>query len=62
MRDTITLTREEAGEIFKAVSGIGELLKVLRSRPENAAVTYAIMSNLTVIRTTLARMPRAHSN
>jgi len=62
MTDTITLSRERVSEIHKAVNGIGELLKALPAKPENAAVTYAIMSNLAAIRMNLAGVPRAGSN
>ena len=58
MTDTITLSRESGSEIFRAVNGIGELLKTIPAKPENAAVTYAIMSNLAVIRMNLAGVPR----
>jgi hypothetical protein len=53
MTENITVSREQAGEIFKALNGIGKLLKMLPSKPENAAVMYAIMSNLTVIQMNL---------
>jgi hypothetical protein len=53
MTNNITVSREQAGEIFKALNGIGKLLKMLPSKPENAAVMYAIMSNLTVIQINL---------
>jgi hypothetical protein len=62
MTDNITVSRKQAKEIFKALNGIGELLKTLPSRPENAAVMYAIMSNLTVIQTNLTGMARVNSN
>jgi hypothetical protein len=62
MTDTITLSRERASEIVKAVNGISALLKALPAKPENAAVTYAIMSNLAVIQMNLAGAPRATSN
>ena len=62
MTDAVTLSRERASEIFKAVNGIGKLLKALPAGPENAAVIYAIMSNLAVIQMNLAGMPRASSN
>jgi hypothetical protein len=62
MKNQIILSREQAHEIFKAVNGIGELLKRLPSMPENATVMYAIASNLAVIQTNLAGMPRASSN
>ena len=58
----ITVSQEQVKEIFKAISGIGELLKRLPSKPEDAPVTYAIMSNLSVIQMTLTAMPRASSN
>ena len=62
MTDNITVSREQAREIFKALNGIGELLKTLPSKPENAGVLYAIMSNLTVIQMNLTGTPRAGSN
>lgn len=62
MTDNITVSRAQAKEIFKALNGIGELLQILPSKPENAAVMYAIMSNLTVIQTNLTGMPRVNSN
>jgi hypothetical protein len=62
MMNDITVSQEQAREILKAVNGIGELLKRLPSRPEDAPVKYAIMSNLGVIQMTLTGMPRASSN
>jgi hypothetical protein len=62
MTDTIIVSRKQATEILKAVNGIGELLKTLPARPENAAVMYAMMSNLTVIQMNLTGMPRVSSN
>jgi hypothetical protein len=62
MTDTVILNREQATNIFKAIHGIGRLLKALPARPENAAVMYAIMSNLAVIQTNLVEMPRVSSN
>ena len=62
MTDNITLSREQVTEIFKALNGIGELLKTLPSEPANAAVMYAIKSNLTVIQQNLTGMPRVNSN
>lgn len=62
MTNTITLSRERASEIVKAANGIGELLKALPAQPENAAVMYAIMSNLAVIQMNLAGVPRASPN
>ena len=62
MTDHIIVTREQATEIFKAVNGVGALLKHFPPKPENHAVVYAIMSNLAVIQTNLAGVPRATSN
>ena len=62
MTDNITVSREQATQIFKALNGIGKLLKTLPSKPENAAVMYAIMSNIAVIQTNLIGMPRVSSN
>ena len=62
MMNDITVSHEQAKEIFKAIDGIGELLKRLPSKPEDAPVRYAIMSNLNVIQVTLTGMPRASSN
>ena len=62
MTDNITVSREQAAQIFKALNGIGELLKTLPSRPGNASVMYAIMSNIAVIHTNLIGMPRVSSN
>ena len=56
------VSQEQAKEILKATNGIGELLKRLPSKPEDAPVKYAIMSNLSVIQMTLTGMPRASSN
>ena len=60
--DSITVSREQATQIFKALNGIGELLKTLPSKPENAGVLYAIMSNIAVIQTNLIGIPRVSSN
>jgi hypothetical protein len=60
--NNITVSHEQVSEIFKAMSGIGELLKHLPSRPEDAFVKYAIMSNLDAIRMNLAGIPRDSSN
>jgi hypothetical protein len=62
MMNDITVSQEHAKEIFKAINGIGELLKRLPSKPEDAPVKYAIMSNLNLIQMTLAGIPRASSN
>ena len=62
MADNITVSREQATQIFKALNGIGELLKTLPSKLENAGVMYAIMSNIAVIQTNLIGIPRVSSN
>jgi hypothetical protein len=62
MTDNITVSHEQVGEIFKALHGIGELLKTLSTKPEDAAVMYAIVSNLTVIQMNLTGMPQVNSN
>ena len=62
MTDDITVSREQATQIFKALNGISELLKTLPSKPENAAVMYAIMSNVAIIQSNLTGMPRVGSN
>jgi len=62
MTDSITVSREQATQIFKALNGIGELLKTLPSKPENAGVMYAIMSNIAAIQTNLIGIPRVSSN
>jgi hypothetical protein len=60
--NSINVTHEQAKEILKAIDGIGELLKRLPSKPEDASVKYAIMSNLAVIRMNLTGRPSASSN
>jgi hypothetical protein len=62
MTDSITVSREQATQVFKALNGIGELLKTLPSKPENEGVLYAIMSNIAVIQTNLIGIPRVSSN
>jgi hypothetical protein len=62
MTDDLTVSREHATEIVKAIRGIGALLKRLPPTPENALVLYAIMSNLALIQSNLTGMPRASSN
>ena len=62
MMSDITVSQKQTREIFKAINGIGELLKQLPPTPEDAPVKYAIMSNLSVIQITLTEMPRASSN
>ncbi len=58
----IILTQNEATEIFKALSGIVELLKALPSTRQSAPAMYAIMSNLAIIRMNLAGVPPVNSN
>jgi hypothetical protein len=63
MTDQVTLSREQAREIFDAINGgINGILKTLRGQPENLAWMYAIMSNLAVIHINLAGIPRVTSN
>ena len=62
MTNNITVSPEQAKEIFRAINGIGELLKRLPSNPEDAGLKYAITSNLAVIQMNLAGMPRVTSN
>jgi hypothetical protein len=62
MMNSISVSHDQTKEIFKAMNGIGELLKRLPSKPEYAPLKYAIMSNLTVIQMSLTGMPRASSN
>ena len=62
MMNDIIVSHEQAQQIFKAINGIGELLKRLPSRPEDAPVKYAIMSNLSLIQMNLTGMPRVSSH
>ena len=62
MDDSVRLTREQVTEIFNALRGIGNLVKGLTPKSGNAAELYAVMSNLAVIQTTIAGLPRASSN
>jgi hypothetical protein len=62
MTNSVTLSREQVDEIFKALGGIGNLLKGLASNQENVSQVYAIMSNLAVIQANLTGMPRVTSN
>jgi hypothetical protein len=57
----ITVSHEQVEEVFKAISGIGELLKRLPSKPADAPVKSAIMSNLSAMMN-LTKMPRGSSN
>jgi len=57
-----TVNREQARDIFRALDGIGNLVKGLASKPGNAAEVYAIISNLAVIQANLSGMPRVSSN
>ncbi len=58
----ITVPREQVQEIFRAINGIGELLKRLPIKSEDAPVKYAVMSNLSVIQMNLTGVPLANSN
>ena len=60
--DSVRLTREQVTEIFKAFRGIGNLVNGLTPKSGNRAELYAVMSNLAVIQTTIAGLPRASSN
>ena len=60
--NSVTLSREQISDIFKALGGITNLLKNLVSTPGNPAEVYAIMSNIAVIQATLTGMPRVNSN
>jgi hypothetical protein len=60
--DSVRLTREQVTEIFNALRGIGNLVKGLTLKSGNAAELYAVISNLAVIQTTIAGLPRASSN
>jgi hypothetical protein len=63
MKDNnVTLSREQVGEIFKALNGIGNLLKGLAPKSGNASELYAVMSNIAVIQVNLTGMPRTNSN
>jgi len=62
MTDDIRLTRAQVSEIFKALNGIGELLKRLPSNQESAGTMYSIASNLAIIQTAVAGMPRTSPN
>jgi hypothetical protein len=62
MMTGITVSHEQVKEIFKAINGIGELLRRLPSKPEDEPVKHAIMSNLTLIQMNLTGMPRTSSN
>jgi hypothetical protein len=60
--NSVTLSREQVRDIFKALDGISNLLKNVVSKPGNAAEAYAIMSNIAAIQANLAGMPRINSN
>ncbi len=49
----IVVSQEQAEEIFKAINGIGALLKRLPCKAEDAGFKHAIMANLELIQTTL---------
>ena len=60
--NNVTLSREQVSEIFKALNGIGNLVKNVVSKPRNAAEVYAIMSNIAVIQSNLTGIPRVNLN
>jgi hypothetical protein len=62
MMDGITVTREQAAQIFKAINGIGEALKRLPSTPETAPIMYGIVGNLAVIQTNLVGVASGNRN
>jgi hypothetical protein len=59
---SITLSGEQVRDIFKALDGIGNLLKGLAPKSGNPAELYAVMSNIAAIQANLAGMPRVNSN
>ena len=62
MDDSVRLTHAQVTEIFNALRGIENLVKGLTPKSGNTAELYAVMSNLAVIQTTIAGLPRASSN
>jgi hypothetical protein len=60
--NNVTLSGEQVSEIFKALNGIGNLVKNVVSKPGNAAEVYAIMSNIAVIQSNLTGIPRVNLN
>jgi len=60
--NNVTLSREQVSDIFKALNGIGNLVKNVVSKPGNAAEVYAIMSNIAVIQSNLTGIPRVNLN
>jgi hypothetical protein len=62
MQNDIILSHEQVTQVLRALGGISELLKKLPSKPENAGVMYAIMSNVTVIQRSVSGSPRISSN
>jgi hypothetical protein len=60
--NSVTLSREQVREIFKALDGIGNLIKGLAPKSGNVGELYAVMSNLAVIQANLIGMPRVNSN
>ena len=62
MDNSVRLSREQVTEIFNAIHGIENLVKGLTPKSGNAAELYAVMSNLAVIQTSIAGLPRASSN
>jgi hypothetical protein len=62
MDNNVRLSREQVADIFNAIRGIGNLVKGLTPKSGNAAELYSVVSNLAVIQTTIAGLPRASSN
>jgi hypothetical protein len=62
VNNNVTLSREQVSEIFKALNGIGNLVKNVVSKPGNAVEVYAIMSNVAVIQSNLTGIPRVNLN
>jgi hypothetical protein len=58
----VTLSREHVSEMFKAISGVRNLLKGLAPKSANASEIYAVMSNLAIIQANLTGTPRINSN
>ena len=60
--DSITLNRDQVSDIFKALTGITNLVKGFAPKSGNVSELYAVMSNVAAIQTILTGMPRATSN
>ena len=60
--ESVSLSREQVTQIFNALRGIENLVKGLTPKSGNAAELYAVVSNLAVIQTNIAGLPRVRSN